>query len=156
MAAPQKIYLGSDHAGFALKEALRAALESWGYAVEDLGTHSTDSTDYPDYAAAVAQHVAAEPGARGLLACATGIGMSITANKVPGIRAALVCSEETARLARAHNDSNVLCLAGKLMPSETAQRILRIWLDTPFDGGRHERRVDKIRALDEGAPSATR
>ncbi len=156
MAAHEKIYVGSDHAGFALKEALAAALREWGYAVEDLGTHSTDSTDYPDYAAAVAQRVAHEPGARGVLACATGIGMSISANKVPGVRAALVCSEETARLARAHNDSNVLCLPGKLMATETAQRVLRLWLDTPFDGGRHERRVNKIRALDEGAPAPAR
>lgn len=137
--------LGSDHAGFELKEILRRHLETGSRAVEDLGTHSTDSADYPDFAVAVGRAVAERRADLGVLVCGTGIGVSIAANKIPGVRAALCCNEETARLARSHNDANVLCLGGRILTPDAARSILDAFLSTPFDGGtRHERRVGKI------------
>jgi len=143
-----RIFAGSDHAGFTLRTALVAKLQEAGLEVEDLGSPSESSVDYPDYARAVAGRVAADPGARGLLVCGTGIGMCIAANKVPGIRAAVVESVEAARLARAHNDANVLCLGGRFLPAPRAEEILKVFLETPFEGGRHERRVAKIAAIE--------
>jgi ribose 5-phosphate isomerase B len=138
------VALGADHAGFHLKEALKAWLIDHGYQVVDYGTHSAESVDYPDYAAQVADAVADRKVERGVLVCGTGIGMTITANKVPGVRAALCSDLYTARMSREHNDTNVLALGGRLMGPEMAVDILRMWLETDFSGGRHRRRVDKI------------
>ncbi|HEV8438486.1 MAG TPA: ribose 5-phosphate isomerase B [Methylomirabilota bacterium] len=147
------IALGADHAGFELKEALKSWLIDQGYHVLDYGTHSTDSVDYPDYAAQVAEAVADRKVERGLLVCGTGIGMAITANKVPGVRAALCCDLYTARMSREHNDANVLTLGGRLMGPEMALDILKMWLETDFAGGRHQRRVDKIEELEGRRPA---
>ncbi len=143
-----KIAIGADHAGFALKEALKARLVSEGIAVEDFGTHSKDSVDYPDIGVAVARAVSEGKADRGVLICHTGIGMSIAANKVPGVRAALCRTDEDARLSRRHNDANVLALSGSFTPPDLAAAITDAFLETGFEsGGRHERRVDKIRQL---------
>ncbi len=138
------VAVGSDHAGFALKEALLPELARLGIQFRDLGTHSAESTDYPDYAHAVAQAVADGTADFGLLCCATGIGMSMAANKVPGVRAALVVNEESAALTRRHNDANVLCLGAKTTPPQQAARILQAFLQADFEGGRHERRLHKL------------
>ena len=142
-----KVAIGSDHAGFPLKEAVRRELERLGHEVVDVGTNSgTESVDYPDFAIPVAERVAAGTADRGVVMCATGIGASIAANKVAGVRASVVTSDETARLTRQDNDSNVLALGAKTVPSiDEAMGWLRTWLDTAFAGGRHERRVNKIR-----------
>ncbi len=142
------IALGADHAGFELKEALKAWLIDEGYQVLDYGTHTTDSVDYPDYAAQVAWAVADQKVERGVLVCGTGIGMAIAANKVPGVRAALCSDLYTARMSRAHNDANVLALGGRLMGPDMARDILRMWLETDFSGDRHQRRLDQIAALE--------
>jgi len=141
-----KVAVGSDHAGFTLKERLKRELTALGHAVVDVGTSSaTESVDYPDFAIPVAEQVARGDVERGVVLCATGIGASIAANKVNGVRAAVVTSDETARLTRQDNDSNVLAVGGRTTASpEDAARWLRIWLETPFAGGRHERRVRKI------------
>ncbi len=144
--------LGADHAGYALKEAVKAHLQERGYPVEDLGTHSTESTDYPDYARVVAQRVARGETDFGVLICSTGIGMSIAANKVPGVRAALVFNEEGAALSRSHNDANILVLGAKFTPPEAVGRIVDRFLATPFEGGRHARRVSKL----ESSPHSAR
>jgi len=146
-----RIAIGSDHAGFALKNDLRDALRAAGHEVADLGTNSTAAADYPDYARKVAEQVAWGSADRGVLICATGIGMSIAANKVHGIRAALGTNPEEVRLARAHNDANVLTFGEKFIDAPTAEDLTRIFLDTPFEGGRHERRVEKIAALEQVA-----
>jgi ribose 5-phosphate isomerase B len=138
------IALGADHAGYGLKEALKAWLINHGYQVLDLGTHSTESVDYPDYAALVAESVVDHKVERGLLICGTGIGMSMVANKVPGVRAALCGDLYTARMSREHNDANVLELGGRLMGTDMAADIQQAWLQTEFAAGRHARRVEKI------------
>ncbi|HME93164.1 MAG TPA: ribose 5-phosphate isomerase B [Methylomirabilota bacterium] len=138
------IALGADHAGYGLKEALKAWLINHGYQVLDLGTHSTESVDYPDYAALVAESVVDRKVERGLLICGTGIGMCMAANKVPGVRAALCGDLYTARMSREHNDANVLVLGGRLMGADMATDILQAWLETDFAAGRHARRVEKI------------
>ena len=150
------VALGADHAGFALKEALKGWLAGRGHGVLDLGTASTDSVDYPDFAVEVARAVASGTVQRGVLVCGTGIGMAITANKVPGVRAALCDSVYTARLSREHNDANVLCLGGRLTGPEMAQDILAVWLDAAFAGGRHERRVGKIALAERSHGGAIR
>ncbi len=142
------IALGADHAGFELKEALKGWLIDRGYQVLDLGTHGSESVDYPDYAVQVAEAVADGKVERGVLVCGTGIGMAMTANKVPGIRAALCSDGFTARMSREHNDANVLALAGRLMESDMAVDILKLWLETEFAGGRHSRRLSKITDLE--------
>jgi ribose 5-phosphate isomerase B len=142
------VALGADHAGFELKEALKAWLIEGGYQVLDFGTHSPESVDYPDYAVQVAEAVAAHKVERGVLVCGTGIGMAISANKMPGVRAALCSDLYTARMSREHNDANVLTLGGRLMGREMALDILRMWIETEFLGGRHQRRVDKIDELE--------
>ena len=146
-----RIAVGSDHAGFPLKDAVRAELVRLGHEVTDVGTDSaTESVDYPDFAIPVAERVARGEADRGVVVCATGIGVSIAANKVDGARASVVTSDDTARLTRADNDSNVLALGAKTVPStEDALRWLRVWLETPFAGGRHERRVQKIRDYED-------
>jgi RpiB/LacA/LacB family sugar-phosphate isomerase len=138
------IALGADHAGFELKQAIKGELDTRGAHVHDLGTTSKDSTDYPDYAQAVAQAVAGGRADFGVLVCATGIGMSMAANKVPGIRAALVVNEDMARLARAHNNANVLCLGAKQTSPEQARQIIAAFLQGHFEGGRHDRRIHKF------------
>ncbi|MCE9627521.1 MAG: ribose 5-phosphate isomerase B [Candidatus Eisenbacteria bacterium] len=142
-----RIAIGSDHAGFVLKEQVRAELVRLGHTVEDVGTDSAEvSVDYPDYGIAVGERVADGRAERGVVVCATGIGISIAANKVEGVRASVVTSEDTARLTRADNDSNVLALGAKTTPQAAeALAWLRVWLETPFAGGRHERRVNKIK-----------
>ncbi len=148
-APKPRIALGADHAGFHVKETIKKYLESAGYPVEDLGTWSEESVDYPDYARAVAEKVAAGKDQIGILACGTGIGMAITANKISGIRAAVAHDAMTARLAREHNDANVLTLGGRVVDDAQAIEIVRDFLDAQFAGGRHQRRIDKITELDE-------
>ena len=148
MAEKLKIALGADHAGFELKKTVRAYLEGKGFQIDDQGTHSTESTDYPDFAQKVAARVAANQADFGVLICGTGLGMTIAANKFPGIRAAACNDTISARLARAHNNANVLAMGGRLIGEATAEKILDTWLSTPFEGGRHERRVEKIAAFD--------
>jgi ribose 5-phosphate isomerase B len=143
-----KIAIGADHAGFALKEYLRERLAKEGYEVDDLGTHSDASVDYPDYASAVAHQVASGAADRGVLVCYTGVGMSIAANKVDGIRAALAVNPDEIALTRQHNNANVVTFSAKFTPPEDAARMLDIFLTTDFTGGRHARRVDKIMSLE--------
>jgi glycine hydroxymethyltransferase len=145
-ATTTTVALGADHGGYELKEALKRHLQERRVSVNDFGTHSTESTDYPDYAQAVAQAVTSRKAGFGLLVCTTGVGMCMAANKVPGARAALVADVATASLARQHNNANILCLAGKTLPPDLARRILDTFLNTPFDGGRHERRLNKLEA----------
>jgi len=142
------VALGADHAGFQLKEALKGWLIDHGYQIVDYGAHSAESVDYPDYAEQVALAVADRKVERGVLVCGTGIGMTITANKVPGVRAGLCSDLYTARMSREHNDTNVLALGGRLMGPDMALDILRMWLETNFSGGRHRRRLDKIADLE--------
>jgi ribose 5-phosphate isomerase B len=145
----EKILIASDHAGFELKEKLEEALGSLGYDVEDLGTNSTASTDYADYAHALAQKVSDGEAQRGVLLCGTGLGMSYTANRHPHVRAAVAWSPEVAKLSREHNDANVLVLPARFVTDEQGIEILKTWLDTPFEGGRHARRVEKIELKDD-------
>jgi ribose 5-phosphate isomerase B len=144
-----RIAIGADHAGYHTKETVRKYLEESGYTVDDVGTWSEESVDYPDYAKAVAERVAAGQDQFGILMCGTGIGMAITANKVPGIRAALAHDVTTARLAREHNDANVLTLGGRVIGEAEAIDIVKRFLSAQFAGGRHQRRVDKISELDQ-------
>jgi RpiB/LacA/LacB family sugar-phosphate isomerase len=140
-----RVAIGTDHAGFALKERLKRELASLGHQVEDLGTFSTEPVDYPDFCFPVAERVSRGQADRGVVLGGSGIGEAIAANKVMGVRAALVTSEETARLTRLHNDSNVLALGGRVQADHDAcARWLRIWLDTEFEGGRHVARLRKI------------
>ena len=141
---PDPVIFGSDHAGFVLKERLKATLDRLGVEWEDVGTSSEDSVDYPDFAHRVAEAVASGRFSRGVLICGTGIGVSITANRHPGVRAALACDEVGARLSREHNDANVLALGGRTTDPAAAEAILETWLNTPFANGRHGRRVAKI------------
>ena len=140
----EHIPIASDHAGFPLKQRLVEALRELGYAPDDLGPSSTASTDYPDYAHPVAARVERGEARRGVLLCGTGLGMSYAANRHPGVRAAVAWTPEIAGLARQHNDANILVLPARFISEEDALAILRTWLDTPFEGGRHEARVRKI------------
>lgn len=147
--APSRVVaVGSDHGGFDLKEQLRSHLQEWGYTPLDLGTFTRDAVDYPDFAEAVANAVVRGDAWRGVVIDSAGIGSSIAANKVPGARAALCYDRATARNSREHNDANLLSLGARLIPAETAREILAVWLETPFAGGRHEKRVDKIRDIE--------
>lgn len=138
-----KWIVGADHAGLALKDQLIERLRAWGDEVDDVGTHSADSVDYPDYARRVAERVARGEG-RGLLVCGTGIGMAMTANKVPGVRAAVVTDVFTAKATRSHNDANVMAIGQRVIGAGVAEEALRAFRDTDFEGGRHTRRVEKI------------
>lgn len=140
----ERIPIGSDHAGFALKQELITELRAEGYEPDDLGTYSTESTDYPDFAHAVASQVERGEVTRGILLCGTGLGMAYAANRHPGVRAAVVWTPEVAELARSHNDANVLVLPARFVTEAEGVSILRTWLKTPFEGGRHARRVAKI------------
>ena len=141
---PEEILIAADHAGFELKEKLEAELKKLGFAVRDLGTNSADSTDYADYAHPLAKEVSEGKVKRGVLLCGTGLGMSYVANRYPNVRAAVTWSPEVAQLARQHNDANVLVLPARFVTDDDAKKILKTWLETPFEGGRHERRVVKI------------
>ena len=145
---PEKILIASDHAGFELKEKLERALGELGYEVEDLGTNSTESTDYADYAHPLAQKVSDGEVKRGVLLCGTGLGMSYTANRYPHVRAAVAWNPEIAKLAREHNDANILVVPARFVSEQLGMDILKTWLDTPFEGGRHARRVEKIEPKD--------
>lgn len=152
----ERIPIASDHAGFELKEKLRGALEALGFEADDLGTHDAGSTDYPDYAHPLAREVSDGRSRRGVLLCGTGLGMSYVANRYPHVRAAVAWTPEVAELARRHNDANVLVLPARFVSEDEAVRILKAWVETPFEGGRHERRVDKIEpAAPAGAPEST-
>ena len=140
----ERIPIASDHAGFELKEKVKARLAAMGFDVEDLGTSSTASTDYPDYAHALAREVEAGRARRGVLLCGTGLGMAYAANRHPHVRAAVAWAPEIAELARKHNDANVLSLPARFLSEADAEAILKAFLDTPFEGGRHQPRVDKI------------
>lgn len=144
-----KIYAGSDHAGFSLRHRLIEHLRAAGHSVQDLGTESEASCDYPDFAAAVGRAVTREPGAVGLLVCGTGMGVCIAANKIHGVRAVDAWNVEAAKISRAHNDANVLCLGARTLEERDALAITEAWLAAPFEGGeRHTRRVEKIRAIE--------
>ncbi|HOG07666.1 MAG: ribose 5-phosphate isomerase B [Syntrophales bacterium] len=143
-----RLTIGADHAGFALKEALKAALVAQGYDVVDAGTSNAEPADYPDFATLVARAISRGTGERGILICGSGIGMSITANRFPGVRAALCLDAEAARLSRLHNDANILVLAARRTGTEAALEITFVWLATPFEGGRHQRRLEKLRAIE--------
>lgn len=153
-SAKPRIAIGSDHAGFSIKETIRKYLEGAGYAVNDLGTSSEESVDYPDYGRAVGEQVVSKRADLGIAVCGTGIGISIAANKVPGIRAALAHDVNTARLAREHNDANVLALGGRIVTGEAAIAMVQTFLTTAYLGGRHQRRLDKITALEKENHSA--
>ena len=144
----EHIPIGSDHAGFEMKGHLTKLLEKLGYTVEDLGTHTPESTDYADFAHPVAREVSSGEAKRGILLCGTGLGMSYAANRWPHVRAAVAWSPEVAKLSREHNDANILVLPSRYISDEESERIVEAWLNTPFDGGRHERRIAKIERAD--------
>jgi ribose 5-phosphate isomerase B len=149
---PMKIAIAADHAGFSLKETLRDELRAKGHQVADLGTGSEQSTDYPDYAAAVGHDVADGRADRGILVCSSGVGMSMAANKVPGVRAALGVNPDEVRVTREHNDANVLTLGARFTSPEQARELIDIFLGTEFSGGeRHVRRIAKLAELDRAA-----
>ena len=143
-SSPRTILIASDHAGVELKATLAAELKSLGYAVDDLGPSSDASVDYADYAHPLAKRISEGEAERGILMCGTGLGMSYTANRYPHVRAAVAWTPEIAALAREHNDANVLVLPARFVGKDEGRAILKAWLDTPFAGGRHARRVDKI------------
>jgi ribose 5-phosphate isomerase B len=144
-----RLGVGSDHAGFGLKEYVRTQLESEGHSVEDFGCYDEESCDYPDYARKLCDAVTADLCERGVLICGTGLGMSYTANRYKGIRAALCLTPQMAEMARAHNDANVLVLGARVVDRSLVHDILQVWMDTPFEGGRHLRRIRKIDGEDE-------
>jgi len=145
-----RIAVGSDHRGFEAKQLIKAIVTQLGHECIDVGTNNSDPVDYPDPAYLAASAVAQEKADRAILACSTGIGMSITANKIKGIRAAICHDELNARISRDHNDANVLCISGDQTGEVVLRKIVEVWLNTEFSGGRHERRVRKITAIEEG------
>jgi ribose 5-phosphate isomerase B len=148
MMKNQKIAIGSDHAGYEAKELAKRELLGLGVEVLDKGAHGLDSVDYPDFGAAVGLAVSSGEVERGVLICGSGIGISMAANKVAGVRAALCWNEETARLAREHNDANILCFGARFIEPELAARMVRVFMETEFAGGRHAKRVEKLTLLD--------
>ena len=147
-----RISIGADHAGFALKQHIVEALRQDGHQVDDAGTHSAESCDYPDFAAPVARAVASGAADRGILVCATGAGISIAANKIKGVRAALAYHPEEVQLTRQHNDANILAIGAKFTDAATALQYVKLFLETAFTGGRHERRVYKMMRLEDQGP----
>jgi ribose 5-phosphate isomerase B len=145
----ERIVVSSDHAGFELKENLKGFLEELGYQVDDVGTTSTEPVDYPLYTLKAAEKVASGECHRGIVFCGTGQGDAMVANKIPGVRAALCWDTFTAELSRRHNDANVLVLGGWILGERLAQEIVRVWLATPFDGGRHQRRLEQIKDIEK-------
>lgn len=144
-----KVAIASDHGGFELKKALVDFLRQRDLEVVDLGPNGTESVDYPDYAVKVAEMVSAGAAAAGILMCGTGIGMSIVANKFKNVRAAVVTDDYTARMSKEHNNANVLCLGGRVQQPKLAIELVRIWLETPYEGGRHQRRLEKIAEIEK-------
>ena len=144
-----RVALAADHAGFEFKQRLVRELEKLGHEVTDYGTGSTESVDYPDYAIPAARSVAEGKAERAILVCTNGIGMAMTANRIPGVRAALVYNARSAAMTRQHHDSNALCLGAGEFPADELVKWVRLWLSTPFDGGRHQRRVGKFEALEK-------
>ena len=150
-----KIVVGSDHRGFEAKEVIKAIVTQLGHECIDVGTDSSDPVDYPDYAYVAAMAVAKNEADRAILICGTGIGTSITANKVKGIRAALCHDELSTQISRDHNDANVLCVSGELIGDVLMRKMVEVWLSTEFSGGRHQRRINKITAIEEGKDPRT-
>jgi ribose 5-phosphate isomerase B len=146
-----KISIGADHAGFELKQQIKQVLERQGAEIDDQGTFSVESVDYPDFARKVGMEVASKRADCGILVCGSGIGMAMAANKVAGVRAANVTSEQEARLSREHNDANVLTLGARILEKEQALGIVQVWLHTAFAGGRHQRRIEKIAEIEQEA-----
>ncbi|UFS69257.1 ribose 5-phosphate isomerase B [Geomonas sp. RF6] len=144
------IVLGSDHGGLELKEEIKSLLGEMGLPCEDLGTNGSESVDYPEFGERVARRVSEGGAEKGILVCGTGIGMSIVANKIPGIRAALVTDTFMARMAKEHNNANILVLGGRVLEISLAREMVRTWLEATFEGGRHQGRLDKIAALEDG------
>lgn len=144
MEKPEVIVIGSDHAGYALKEFIKSYLMDLRLTVEDCGANSEASVDYSDIGLEVAQKVAADAGRLGILICGTGIGMSMAANRIKNVRAALCNDIFSAVMSRRHNDANILVMGGRVIGTELAKEIVRVWLETPFEGGRHQRRIDKL------------
>lgn len=149
-----KVAVGSDHRGIETRALIAAAIEESGHTVIDMGTHSTESCDYPDIAAVVARAVASGEADRGVLTCGTGIGVSIAANKINGIRAAVCHDTRTARLSRNHNDANILCLSGDVLTADQIREIAGTWFAEQFEGGRHTRRIEKIHQLENEAATS--
>ena len=149
-----KIAVGSDHRGFEAKEQIKAIISELGHECIDVGTNDSNPIDYPDTAYLAAKAVSEKEAERAILVCATGIGMSMAANKVHGVRAAVCHDELNARISRDHNDSNVLCISGDQTGDVLLRKIVEVWLTTGFSGGRHQRRVDKIHAIEEGKLAA--
>lgn len=143
-----KIVIGSDHGGYILKEHIKKYLEDNNYNVEDFGTHSMESVDYPEFGQKVAEAVAQGKFDKGILICGTGLGISIAANKVKGIRAAVVSESFSAKMSRLHNNANILALGGRVVGPDLAVEIVDVWLNTPFEGGRHQNRLDKITEIE--------
>ncbi len=144
-----KVAIGADHAGFEVKEKIKKFLDEMQIPYEDVGTNSTEPVDYPDFGAKVGRKVASGEADQGIVVCGSGIGIAIAANKIKGVRAAQAWNEETARLARQHNNANVLAIGARVLPEEEILKIIRAWFSADFDGGRHERRIEKIKALEE-------
>jgi len=144
----EKIIVGSDHAGYHLKETIKQYLAEMDQEITDVGTHCMDDTDYPDFGIMVSKRVSSGEFTRGILICGSGVGMTIVANKFPSVRAVLCLDEDTAHMSRLHNDTNILVLAGRRTETERAKAITDTWLKTAFEGGRHQKRLDKIRALE--------
>jgi ribose 5-phosphate isomerase B len=144
-----RISIGSDHAGFELKEKLESHLRAAGFDVDDVGTHTEESVDYPELAAKVGRAVASGEADRGVLVCGSGIGVAVAANKIKGVRAANVSDPEMAEMSRLHNDANVVTMGGRYLDEDVARRIVDVFLATEFEGGRHQRRVDAITALED-------
>ncbi len=147
------IVIGSDHGGLEMKEVVRTLLASRGMDVDDCGTDNADSVDYPDFAVKVAGAVSRDEAVLGILICGTGIGMSIVANKFPGVRAALATDEFMAQMAKEHNNANILVLGGRVLSKEMAARMVNVWLDTAYAGGRHQQRLDKIAQVEASVRS---
>ena len=145
----KKIAIGSDHAGYEEKENLKKTLDEIGVEYEDVGTFSLDSVDYPDFAQKVGEKIESGEAEQGILVCGSGIGVAIAANKMRGVRAAQAWNEETARLARKHNDANVLTIGARVVPEEEIPKIVKAWFEADFEGGRHEKRVEKIMNLEK-------
>ena len=144
----KRIIIGSDHAGYHLKETIKQYLAEMGHEITDVGTHCMDDTDYPDFGIMVSKRVSSGEFTRGILICGSGVGMTIVANKFPSVRAVLCLDEDTARMSRLHNDTNVLVLAGRRTDIERAKTITGTWLKTAFEEGRHQRRLDKIKDME--------
>ena len=147
------LLIASDHGGLELKQIVVSYLEQRGVEVKDLGVHADNSVDYPDYAALVAEPISKQQAAQGILICGTGIGMSIAANKFPGVRAALAHDEFTAQMAREHNNANILVLGGRVLDPDLACRMVSLWYEGAYEGGRHQNRLDKIVQLERTCPS---